>query len=80
MTDDELLAEVESMRQAGNRGESETLEGTPEGTYFWGLAHFQSVSFSITFTTTVEWGHGIVAATPVLPRQVLSVGQVPPNQ
>jgi len=79
MTDEELLAEVEAMREAGDRGESEALEGTPEGTYFWMLSH-QAVPVSVTFTTTVEWGSGIVAATPVVPRQALSVGAVPPNQ
>ena len=80
MTDDELLAEVEAHRKTGDRGESEALEGTPEGTYFWVLSHFEAVPVSLTFTTTIEWGSGIVAATPVLPRQVLSIGAVPPNQ
>ncbi len=80
MTDDELFAEVEALRQTGDRGESEALEGTPEGTYFWVLSHVQAVPVSLTFTTTVEWGAGIVAATPVSPRQALSVGAVPPNQ
>jgi hypothetical protein len=39
MTDDELWAEVQAMRQGGSRGESEAIEGTPEGTYLWILAH-----------------------------------------
>jgi hypothetical protein len=80
MTDDELLAEVDALLQSGDRGESEALEGTPEGTYFWSLTHVEAVPFSLTFTTTVEWGSGIVAGTPVLPSQALSVGAVPPNQ
>lgn len=81
MTDDELLREVTAMLESGNRGESEALEGTPEGTYLW-MRALRAVpinpSASLTFTTTVEL-HSVPVGSALLPRQELSIGAVPPN-
>lgn len=54
MTDDEILAEVEQMRLAGNRGESPTLEGTPEGTYLWKVAHQEPEFFMVGSSPTIR--------------------------
>jgi hypothetical protein len=71
MTEEEILAEVAALKNAGNRGESEAVDGTAEGAAFWVLSHQPAV-------TTICWpGPQMVKITRVtagLPQGPLGPG------
>ena len=51
----ELLARSEALRKAGDRGENEWIDGSPEGARLWALTHPAPVTLETTIGVVVHW-------------------------
>ncbi len=81
MTDDELRAEVQAMRQGGQRGEVDAVEGTPEGTYLWATQFNAPSLTSLVFRPMVGYVYyAFAVSNPFMWRQKdlsLAIGVAP---